>query len=119
MSFSQPLALLLLVLPVAAVLTWLRFPPPLSRPRARLSLGLRVVILTLVVLALAGLGLQSTPRSQALLVLVDRSASVTAAADQVRDLVQRLAAGRRADDEVGTITFGRDALVDTPPGASA
>src|SRR5258708_27814769 len=96
MSFSQPLALLLLVVPALAGLVWLRFSPPLSRPRARLSLGLRIVILTLIVLALAGLRLESTPRSQALLILVDRSARVTAAADPVRDLLQPLPPGRPA-----------------------
>ena len=117
-SLLQPLGLLGLVAVAAAVLTWLRNPPPLTRFRARLSLSLRVVILTLLVLGLSGLAMVRTPATQALLVLADRSASVASAVDQEKTAVRRLIAARTGDNQLGLVGFGRDAAVETPPRTS-
>jgi hypothetical protein len=63
-SLAHPLGLLALVVPVLAILVWLRLPPPLNRGRARLSLGLRLAILLCLVLALSGLQWERVPQWQ-------------------------------------------------------
>ncbi len=53
---------------VVIVAIWRFFPPPLAPRRARLSLGLRALIVLLLSAALAGFQVQTTPASQSLLV---------------------------------------------------
>ncbi len=106
-----------LVAPLAAVVVWLLMPPPLSRLRSRLSLALRVGILLLIVAALSGLALNRVPRSQALIAVVDRSASVNAAGDQERQAVLGLQRGLHTGDQLGVVTVGQQALVEQPPAA--
>ncbi|MEA2682012.1 MAG: hypothetical protein QOK05_340 [Chloroflexota bacterium] len=116
-SLAQPLGLLGLAAVAVAVLVWMRDPPPLSRIRARLSLGLRVLILALLAFALAGLGAIRTPSAQALVVLADRSASVTSASDQEKAAIRQLATARGTADQMAMVTFGREAVVENPPDA--
>lgn len=114
-SLTHPEALLALAAPLLAVAIWRRLPPPLGRGQARLAMGLRLVILVLIVLALAGLRWESTPDAQTLVVLADRSASIGGAGDQERQAILRLLEARRGDDQVGLISFGREAVVESPP----
>ena len=65
---------------VAVFFTWSRLAPPLAPARARLSLGLRVVIVLLLTGALAGFELQTSPPQQSVMVLADLSASTSPSA---------------------------------------
>ncbi|MFN2463035.1 MAG: VWA domain-containing protein [Candidatus Dormibacteria bacterium] len=112
------MGLLGLAVVVLAAATWLRYPPPLSAVRARLSLVTRCLLLLLLVLALAGLSLVRDPTGQAIVVLADRSASVAPAADQERDILRRLLDARHGADQLGIVAFGREALVEAPPGTA-
>ncbi len=113
-DLTAPLGLLGLVAVPAAVLVWLRFPPPLSRAGARASLALRCAVLLGITLALSGFALQLPASAQTLVVVVDRSASMeTALAGEAATVVQ-LRAGLHADDRFGIVTFGGDAVVEQP-----
>src|ERR1051326_8046443 len=92
-------------------------PPPLSRRRSILTLSLRVFILLLVVGAIAGLSLDRTPRTQAVIAVVDRSASVNAAGDQERQAVLDLQSHLARGDQLGVVTTGQQAEVEQPPSA--
>jgi Ca-activated chloride channel homolog len=115
-EFTNPLALLLLLLIPAAIFLARHSLANLSRKRAYWSTGVRIIILLLIVLALAGLRTRTTARDLALIFLVDVSASV--AQDQQKDVIAFIngelqrAAPR---DYVGVIAFGRDASVEVAP----
>jgi hypothetical protein len=106
---TRPAALLLAALALAAVaLVWLRFPPPLPRVRARLSLALRLLIVGLLLAAIAGLQVRTSPSSQSLMITADLSASVQGALDTEAAAVRQILAARRGDDRAGVIGFARD-----------
>jgi hypothetical protein len=101
--------------PVVAVVVWVLLPPPLTGLRSRVSLGLRLGMLLLIVAAPAGLSFNRVPGSQALIAVVDRSASVNAGGDQERQAVLDLQRGLRQGDRLGVVTVGQQALVEQPP----
>ncbi|TME85686.1 MAG: VWA domain-containing protein [Chloroflexi bacterium] len=97
---------------VVIVAIWRFFPPPLAPRRARLSLGLRALIVLLLSAALAGFQVQTTPASQSLLVVADLSASVQSALDSEAAAVRRILQQRRGDNRAGVLSFGRDPQVE-------
>ena len=97
---------------VVIVAIWLFFPPPLALRRARLSLGLRALIVLLLSAALAGFQVQTTPASQSLLVVADLSASVQSALDSEAAAVRRILQQRQGDNRAGVLSFGRDPQVE-------
>ncbi|MBP6015159.1 MAG: VWA domain-containing protein [Candidatus Promineofilum sp.] len=115
MSFTTPVALLLLLLlPLMAWLVWPR------RPGARLLSGrlgliLRLLIVALVVLSLAGAQLVRAVDDLAVVFLVDVSDSMgddnIAAAEQ---FVRAAVAQMSPDDRAAIILFGSNALVEQP-----
>jgi Ca-activated chloride channel homolog len=115
-EFTNPLAFLLLLLVPAAIYLARHSLANLSRKRAIWSTGVRLTILLLLVLAIAGLRIRTTARDLALIFLVDVSASV--APDQQKEVINfinneaRRAAPR---DYIGVIAFGRDASVEVAP----
>ncbi|TMD11342.1 MAG: VWA domain-containing protein [Chloroflexi bacterium] len=118
-ELTLPLAVGLgLVALVGVAVIWWRLPPPLPPRRARLSLGLRLAILALLVGALAGLQVQTTPTTQSLVVLADLSASVQGALDSEAGDVRQVLSGRSGEDRAGVITFARDPQLETPVGTS-
>jgi secreted protein with Ig-like and vWFA domain len=115
-EFTNPLALLLLLLIPVAIYLARHSLANLSRLRARWSVGVRLGILVLLILALSGLRVRTTSRDLALIFLVDVSASV--AQDQQRDTIEFInqeAAKAAPRDFVGVIAFGRDASVELAP----
>src|SRR5207253_9264385 len=75
-ELTRPLLLGAGVIALAAVFfTWSRLAPPLAPARARLSLGVRVLIVLLLTGALAGRAVQTSPPEQSGMVLADLSAS--------------------------------------------
>ncbi|HEX9095358.1 MAG TPA: VWA domain-containing protein [Candidatus Dormibacteraeota bacterium] len=101
----------LLALAVIVVI-WRVFPPPLPPRRARLSLGLRTLIVLLLTASLAGFQVQTTPSRQSLLVAADLSASVQSALDSEAAMVRQILQQRRGDDRAGVVSFGRDPQVE-------
>jgi len=97
---------------VIIVAIWRLFPPPLPPRRARISLGLRALIVVLLTAALAGFQVQTTPSPQSLLVVADLSASVQSALDSEAAAVRRILQQRKGDDRAGVLSFGRDPQVE-------
>src|SRR5947199_2559953 len=115
-EFTNPLALLLLLLIPAAIYLARHSLANLSSARARWSLGVRITILLLLILALAGLRIRTSSKDVALIFLVDVSASV--AQNQQGDVIQFInneIAKAAPGDYVGIIAFGRDAAVELAP----
>lgn len=107
-TFEEPVWLIL-VLPVAAAL-WL-WPLP-----GRLQTVLRTTALLLVVLGLARLALRLPDRSGVVIVVADRSSSMPPqAATAQEEIIRLLERSRRPRDELGVISFGRHAVVESVP----
>jgi uncharacterized membrane protein len=110
---SRPLLLGAGVLALVIIIAiWRFFPPPLPPRRARISLGLRTLIVLLLTAALAGLQVQTTPTPQSLLVVADLSASVQSALDSEAATVRRILQQRQGDNRAGVLSFGRDPQVE-------
>ncbi|HKW06778.1 MAG TPA: VWA domain-containing protein [Candidatus Dormibacteraeota bacterium] len=119
MGFELTRPLLLgagLIAAVAVVLVWWRLAPPLPPGRARLSLGLRLLIVVFLTGALSGFEFQTSPAQQTLIVVTDLSASTQSAADKETALVQQILAARKGADSAGVISFGRDPQVEVTAG---
>src|ERR1700737_5504409 len=97
---------------VIIVAIWRFFPPPLPPRRARISLGLRTLIVLLLTAALAGFQAQTTRAAQSLLVVADLSASVQSALDSEAAAVRRILQQRQGDNHAGVLSFGRDPQVE-------
>ena len=114
-SFAYPwyLACLLAVAPV--VWLWLRGRSPLRRPRETASLVLRLLILVLLVLSLAGLQWVRASDELAVVFLLDASDSVDASARaRAVAFVRAALAEMGPDDHAALVLFGADALVERP-----
>ncbi len=97
---------------VVIVAIWRFFPPPLPPRRARVSLGLRALIVVLLTASLAGLQVQTAPSTQSLLVVADLSASVQSALDSEATMVRGILQRRKGDNRAGVLSFGRDPQVE-------
>ena len=112
MTFSSPLALLLLLL--IPLIAWMGWPAPgPSRRRESISLALRLVITLCLILSLAGTQVNQGGDNLAVVFLVDVSDSmpketVAAEMDYVRSAIQSMG----ADDQSAVVLFGADALVE-------
>jgi len=103
LSVLKPEWLLLLLLLPLVYLVWRRWPPPFARRRGRLSLALRLALVTLLVLALAGVRITLQPHQRAIIAVVDLSASTRHSLDEEGTAVRTLAAGKSADDLIADI----------------
>jgi hypothetical protein len=108
----------LVLLPVAIpaiVIVWRRWPAPFPKWQRGVALGVRIVLISALALALAGLGLSYRTSSQTLVVAVDRSASTAQAEYREAPVVDGLGAKLPGQDLMGVVSFGQDALVEDPP----
>lgn len=114
MSFTNPGALwLLLLLPVLAVIGW----PNIAYRRRRdtASLLVRLLLVTLLILGLAGIQVQRSADNLAVVFLVDVSDSVSPAAQAAAlDYVRAATAEMGERDQAAVVVFGGDALVEVP-----
>lgn len=120
LSFTNPWALLLWP-PLAFYFVWLagRSLADLSPLRRRAAIALRLVVLTLIVLALAGLQYVRYNRDMATMFVVDFSDSVGARAKvQAEEFINAAVKGRKDNDRWGVVVFGRDAYIELAPGNS-
>ena len=115
-QFSYPWFLLLgAVLPLIWYISS-RGHSVLSPWRKKIALALRLVILSLLILSLAGAKIRLPTRSQAVFFLVDASDSVTAVNKEfAQEYVQRSLESVRRGDQAGIIVFGKEALIESLP----
>ncbi|HEX8183243.1 MAG TPA: VWA domain-containing protein, partial [Blastocatellia bacterium] len=115
-EFTNPLALVLLALIPLALYLARHSLANLSRARGAASLCARILILSLLVMSLAGLRIRTTSRDLALIFLIDVSASVAqdtraSVIDFINSEVER--AGPR--DYLSVVAFGREPSVELAP----
>src|SRR5437868_3203500 len=104
---------LLLAIPVGASL-WM-WPMP-----SRLLRMLRLLSLTLLVLAMAGPALRLPTRAGTVIVVADRSLSMPADSDAAqKEMIELLHGAMKADDQLGIVTFGQTTAVERTPQAGA
>src|ERR1700730_17010582 len=114
LDFEYPLVLILLPVCAAVVFfVWRTSRTYMPPTRRRVSLGLRLGVVSLLVLALASPLVQLTAHQLAVAVLLDRSDSVAPAArvDEESWLASALTA-KGAQDQVAVVSFGADATLE-------
>ncbi|NLF77179.1 MAG: VWA domain-containing protein, partial [Chloroflexi bacterium] len=114
MSFTHPSALLLLLLlPVFVVVGWPRLA--YRRWRDALSLAIRLLLVMLLIIGLAGIQVQRTADKLAVVFLIDVSDSVSPARQSAALEYVRIASdAMREGDQAAVVVFGADALVEIP-----
>jgi Mg-chelatase subunit ChlD len=115
-SFARPEALLILLMLVPLTIYLSRTSIAFLRPRSRrLSLALRIAIVTLLVTALAGAAVVRAADKFSVVFLLDHSDSVPAAAQSAQAAYVRTAiSAMKENDSAGVVVFGANALVDRP-----
>ena len=114
MSFTNPNALwLLLLVPVFVVIGWPRLA--YRRLRDTLSLLIRITIVVLLVLGLAGVQIERAANRLAVVFLIDVSDSVAPEQQSAAlDYVRRASEAMGRNDQAAVVVFGADALVEIP-----
>ncbi len=101
---------------------WLLFALPLAAHWRRTGGAtsvrvLRLIVYTLVVVALARPSVVTDTSGGTLIVVADRSASMPAdAAARQEEIIEILERGRGSDDRLGVVSFGDQAVIDAAPG---
>ncbi|HEX8550994.1 MAG TPA: glutamine amidotransferase [Abditibacteriaceae bacterium] len=119
LSFTNPWALLLFV-PFAAFFVWTarQTLADLSSLRAKASLGLRLFIAALLVLALAGAQQVRFNRDLAVMFVLDNSDSLSPdAKTRAQNFIAQSVKGSKGGDRWGTVVFGREAQIERAPSA--
>ncbi len=114
-SFEQPLALLLLAPALGGVVyLWRQSRRGKEGLRGRLIPVLRMLLVTLVILALAVPAVRYTVNRQAVVFVADLSDSVRQERSQIEEFIRQAMEARGPDDEAGIVAFGHHALVEWP-----
>ena len=113
MTFSTPLALLLLLsLPYVV---WLALPRQRRQTRQWASLLLRLLIISLLVLSLAGIQIVRAADELSVVFLLDASDSIgNEQREAAEAYVREAMGGMGPDDQAAVVVFGANALVDRP-----
>lgn len=113
--FTSPLALLLLLLLVPLlVVIWRGGYANLSPRRNVVALGVRLLLVLLVVLGLAGMSLHLPQSRQATVFVADLSSSDFARQSEMQAAINTALQHRPSDNSAGVVSVGRQALVEQP-----
>jgi uncharacterized membrane protein len=113
--FTQPLALLLLPPIVLLLLViWRGGYANLSPRRSQVALGVRLLLVLLLVLGLAGMSLHLPQSRQATVFVADLSASDAGQGTKMRNAINAALQHRPAGNSAGVVSVGRQALVEQP-----
>ncbi|MBA4150701.1 MAG: VWA domain-containing protein [Verrucomicrobia bacterium] len=113
-QFTNPYFLLLLPLALGWVI-WLAWKSDVqvSAWRRWVSFFLRIVIVIALVLAIAGLQWKKPLEGMNVTFLLDRSDSIPSSQQEAaREMVNRLSAGKKAEDTVSVLVFGTDSAIE-------
>ncbi len=115
-TFVTPIALVL-ALPLFALVffIWRQGYINLSPRRAQLALAVRLVLIALVVLGLAGASLNLPESREATVMVADLSASDAGMQSSMQNMINGASATRPSDYRLGVVTAGREPLVEQPP----
>jgi hypothetical protein len=116
LDFTNPLALLLLILIPLALFLARNSLANLAATRRRISIAGRILLLLLIVLAIAGLRTRTASRDIALIFLIDVSASIAQdTRSEVLDLINREITNAQQRDYIGVVVFAREPSVELAP----
>jgi uncharacterized membrane protein len=114
-SFTHPIALLLAIPALAlTVLVWRFGYANLSRRRLRVALGVRLALLTFLILALAGTMIRLPQSREAAVFVADLSASDAGQRSTMQSVLASAAASRGQSDVMGVVDAGRQPVVEQP-----
>ena len=114
-QFTHP-EWLLLLLPAFAWTVWLalRSDASLAPWRRWTSTGLRLVVLLLLILGIAGIQWKRRQEGMNTFFLLDRSDSIPAPQqEQAREMANAMTRGKKKEDKSGFLVFGTDAALET------
>src|SRR6266480_3435953 len=114
-QFTHPLYLLFL-LPALSWIIWFGWKSDVqvSSWRRWMALGIRIVVVSALVLAIAGLQWLRPLEGMNVFFLLDRSDSIPSPQQEgARKFVNEAAARRRKEDKAGLLVFGTDAALET------
>ncbi len=118
-QFTHP-EWLLLLLPALAFTIWfaLKTHVQISPWRRWIAFGLRFVIVTLVILAIAGLQRLIPQEGMNVYFLLDRSDSIPSRQQEMAlDLINKYAGDKKEEDKAGVVVFGTEAAIEFSPNA--
>src|SRR5258705_7959691 len=119
-QFTHP-AYLLLLIPALAWVFWFAWKSDVqvSHWRRWMALALRIIVLTTLVLAIAGLQWLRPLEGMNVFFLLDRSDSVPSPQQEAaRDYVNKASKQKNKVDKAGLIVFGSEASIETSPGVA-
>ena len=115
MTFSQPIWLLLLpAILGGAIWAWAGRHRSLGSRRRLVSLLLRLIIFTALILAIAGATWQRPRSEEAVTFVGDLSASMLSGQDRIVRYINSALKMRRQSDRAAIVAFGQAALVEQP-----
>ncbi|MBQ4232828.1 MAG: VWA domain-containing protein, partial [Lachnospiraceae bacterium] len=110
-SFEQPLALILIPIGIALIIWVSRFFRTVNKNKKNRRTAMRVVIFTLVVLALAGISISMISKQASTVFLVDCSDSMKASVGAVETFVEKQIEHMPDKNQVAVVAFGSDTKV--------
>ncbi len=115
-SFSRPWYLLLLLLAIYYVYLWLRSAKAFRAWQQKLFLGLRLLIVVLLVLALAGVQFTFKHKDRNVVYVADLSASVLDQKKEAQDWIAHSLAALPQDVKAGVVSLGKKPVAEYPVG---
>lgn len=111
-SFSQPLYLLLFILVVYFVYLWKTSPKAFTTQQQKAFLGLRLVLVTLLVLSLAGMQFNFRHKEKSVVYVADRSASLQEKSKEISEWISQSLATLPATMGAGIVSLGKKPMVE-------
>lgn len=114
-NFERPVWLLLLPIAAALVVILYRKVRGMRTFRKNSILILRMLVLLLIILSMAGFGLKKTSGETTNILVLDGSDSTKQEQQRMVDWVRDALKNKRAEDKVGVVNFASNAAVEFPP----
>ncbi|GAB6155424.1 VWA domain-containing protein [Desulfosporosinus burensis] len=113
-SFSQPLYLLLFCLVVYFVYLWKTSTKAFTTQQQKAFLGVRLVLVTLLVLSLAGVQFNFRHKEKSVVYVADRSASIQEKSKEISEWISKSLATLPATMGAGIVSLGKKPMVEYP-----
>lgn len=117
LNFTRPYLLVLLLILPLTYLIYKQSSRQIKKTREKVALLIRILLFTLLVLALAQPSLKIPLPGQTIIFLVDHSESILPKEyERSREFIQNALTWKKKTDKAGIITFGASPSIEIPPG---
>ena len=113
-SFSRPYYLLLFIFVAYFIYLWKTSPKAFTTQQQKAFLGLRLVLVALLVLSLAGLQFNFRHTEKSVVYVADRSASLQEKGKEISEWISKSLAALPATMRVGVVSLGKKPMVEYP-----